>query len=231
MFHSPSHHPHHFQVILEVAFTADDGDPLAAYLADKEANDTTLYSFAPDEQDRMLDLIGLGSGAEPDRSLHGTIVRGHFERHPRSDVQTNVTATVEHVIYAHEFAFNAQPLEDLEYILFGQGENLFLAHRIIMPPSFDQVFPVQIEGTSFSDDALREGIIVAIPERSDTIADRLQDGEQVGGEAWQAASGETIATNFTITAGSEIFFEEGELRFPGELMPSTEAEIAAGFGD
>jgi hypothetical protein len=234
MFDTPEHHPHHFQVILEVTFTGDAGDPLAAYLADKGADETALYTFAPsfepDELVRMLDLIGLTTAAGKAQALPGAIVRGHFERLGASVVQDSVMANVDHVIYAHEFAFDAQPLEALEYILFGQGENLFLAHRIVVPPSFDQVLPVEIEGHTFADEALRSGIIVVLPERSDTIADRLRDGESEAGEAWwRGQEDEETPTKLTITAGPEIFFEESELFRNGQLT-TTEAEREGGFG-
>jgi hypothetical protein len=229
MFDSPQLHPHHFQVILEVSFSSPTGDALARYLADREASGATLYTFAPSVDFRMLDLIAPAGTESPVRSFPGAIFRGHFERAGAQRLSGPVTAKVERVVYANEFAFGAEPPESLEYVLFGQGEALFLAHRIIAPPSFDHVLPVTLEGDPFSDDLLRRRIILVIPERGDTIAERLRDGDRVTADAWLRDRDEPIATGVTVAAGQEIFFEEGELRFPDDTGVPTEAEIEAGF--
>ena len=118
----------------------------------------------------------------------------------------------------------------MEYILFGDSDELFLAHRITQAPDFDQILPVHIDGGAFPAAALRQGIIVAIPERENLLAARLIDGDAVEGEARDAVTGLLLATGVPITAGPEIYFEEGELAFPAEFAP-TPAESDAGFGE
>jgi plastocyanin len=234
MFDTPDSHPHHFQVILEVTF---DADAQSDYLADRQANTAPLlYTLHPTDKYRMLDLIASDPGQPALRSLSGNIVRGHFERGDdqpfgieMANVHSNATVDVVRVVYAHEFEFHPAPLAQLEYVLFGQGESLYLAHRITQPPDFDQILPVRIEGHVFTDDELQGGIVISVPDRANTILERLKGGEQVVGIARRTGMGGTIADDLQIVADPELFFEEGELRFP--LTPSdfdpTQAEIDA----
>jgi hypothetical protein len=225
-------HPHHYQVILEVVFSGDGADD---YLKDRQDTSAPLYTLAPSPF-HMLDLVAPVPETSRRSSFTGTIFRGHFERQraPQpfdiepavlpNEVQVDVTR----VIYGHEFSFHGASLDHLEYILFGEGKDLFLAHRITRPPDFDQILPVRIEDHTFADEELRRGIIVAIPDRANTLSERLLDGETVSGDARSAGTGVLLASGFQIEAGSEFYFEESELHFPA--VDDTEAEIDAGFG-
>jgi hypothetical protein len=235
MFDPPDHHPHHYQTILEVRLP---DDAMEAYLEDRADFETPpLYTFHPTTFVSMLDLIlPAGGGATPP-PLTGKIIRGHWERDtepqpfgvPFHEVHAAVPVAVEHVIYAHEFAFDPPPQEQLEYILFGAGEERFLAHRITAPPDFDQLLPVTMEPGTFSDEQLQSGIILSIPERANAIADRLMDGDAVTAAARHAGTGVALGTAIPITAGQEIFFEESELQENG-FLGHTQIEIDAGFG-
>jgi len=229
----PGYHPHHYQVILEVTF---NGDGAGDYLADRQQTGAPFYTLAPSPF-HMLDLISPVPETAPLSSFMGRIVRGHFERRDepqpfdieRKELPTKVKVDVTRVIYAHEFSFRPTPPAQLEYILFGTGANLFLAHRIITPPDFDQLLPVRLEGQTFPEASLQHGIIVAIPDRANTLAERLMDGETATGEARDAATGRLLATGFRVSSGQEFYFEEGELQYPA-VFASTPAEIDAGFG-
>ena len=229
----PGYHPHHYQVILEVTFSGDGADD---YLADRQQTGAPFYTLAPSTF-HMLDLISPVPETEPLSSFMGKIVRGHFERRnepqpfgiEREELPNQVKVDVTRVIYAHEFSFRPTPPAQLEYILFGTGANLFLAHRIITPPDFDQLLPVRLEGQTFPEASLQRGIIVTIPGRANTLAERLMDGQKADGEARDAATGVLLATGFRVSSGREFYFEEGELRYPA-AFDSTPAEIDAGFG-
>jgi len=233
MFDQPQgFHPHHYQVITEVTFSGDGGDD---YLNDRLEEKAPLYTLAPSTF-HMLDLISAVPETSPLSSFTGTIFRGHFERQDApqpfdiepamlpNEVQVDVTR----VIYAHEFAFHPVPLDQLEYILFGEGDEHFLAHRITMAPDFDQLLPVRITGHTFADEELQHGIIVAVPDRANTLSERLMDGDTVSGEARSAGTGVLLASGLQIEAAPEFYFEESELHFP--VVADTEAEIDAGFG-
>ncbi len=230
---STGSHPHHYQVILEGAFSGAGADD---YLADRQQTGAPFYTLAP-EAFHMLDLISPLPETTRLTSFMGSIVRGHFERpdEPQpfdiewKELPDAVKVDVTRVIYAHEFSFRPTPPAHLEYILFGTGANLFLAHRIIMPPDFDQLLPVRLEGRTFPDAALQRGIIVTIPDRANALAERLMDGDTATGEARDAATGTLLATGFRVAPGQEFYFEEGELHYPAAFA-STQAEIDAGFG-
>jgi hypothetical protein len=228
-------HPHHYQVIVEVEFSGPGAED---YLADRESLDPPfLYTLDP-EPFHMLDLIAPVPENERLTSFTGSIVRGHFERKgkqqpfgiERQELPNAVQVDVTRVIYAHEFSFHPARPPKLEYVLFGKGEDLFLAHHITMPPDFDQLLPVMIADQTFTDAALQRGIILTIPERANTIAERLMAGETATAEARDAATGILLAAGFRVGAEQEFFLEEGELRFPDQFAPSTQAEIDAGFG-
>ncbi len=244
MFDSPGNYPHHYQVITEIALP---DAALEAYLADREATGAPLYTLKPTETYRMLDLAAGSLSETPVDTLSGDIVRGHWERPARQQpfgidlaaIELDVAVAVDRVIYAHEFALHQEPLARLEYVLFGSGDQLFLAHRVTAAPDFDQLLPVTIESGTFSNAQLRSGLILAIPERQNTIADRLVAGEQVMAEAWHGATGvaltardgttgSPVSAGIQLVAGPEFFFEEGELAEFSTMRP-TEEEIASGF--
>ena len=54
-----------------------------------------------------------------------------------------------------------------------------------MPTFADFAQPVTMEPGTFSDEQLQEGIILAIPDRSNTIADRLMAGQSAAANARQ----------------------------------------------
>lgn len=189
----------------------------------------------------MLNLISPATEDARVSSFTGTIVRGHFERETgpsgRPVVQPfdiewfplphRVEIDVTRVIYAHEFSFHPAPLAQLEYRLFGAGDDLFLAHRITMPHDFDQLLPTRIDGHTFADKELQRGIIT-VPDRPNSVSDRLMDGGTVAVEARDAATGILPAAGIQLAAGQELYFEESELHFPA--IADTEAESDAGFG-
>lgn len=210
-------HPHHdFQVILEVTFTKPESDPQAIYVNDRQTHsEIKIYTLAP-ENFVLADLVSSDPAHPPLRSFKGTIVRGHFEKGGTpiiGDVQVNVT----NVIHFRQFDPDVEALSQLEYLLFGKGDELFLAHLITRPPDFDQTLSVQLPNHPFSAEALSRGIRVRIPERANSIPQRLKETQQVDG-----------ALQFTLEANREFYFEEGELRSPATFR-QTEEEKAAGF--
>jgi hypothetical protein len=225
-------------VIIEVTFSGQGADD---YLADRENTGAPLYTLAPSRFD-MLDLIASATEDAQVSSFTGTIVRGHFERENApsgrplvqpfgiewAQLPNEVQVDVTRVIYAHEFSFHPAPLAQLEYLLFGAGDDLFLAHRITMPDDFDQLLPTRIDGHTFTDQKLQRGIIITVPDRPNTLSARLMEGDTVAVEARAAATGILLAAGVQIAAGQEFYFEEGELHYPADFDP-TEAEIDGGF--
>jgi hypothetical protein len=220
---NPTRHEHNFQVILEVTLSGQ-GNPQATYADDRRKHPhERMYTMSP-EPFEMVEL----DPQHPRRSvLTGDIFRGHLERGgeviiPRAEAQ------VVNIVYFHKFDPNAQPLDQLEYILFGQAPDLFLAHVITRPPDFDQILGVTIGDAARTADHLKRGIRIKIPGRANTSNTRIKARERVSGQAQlpDAQTGQPLVLQ--LEAGTEFYFEEGELRLP-MTMHQTPEERAAGF--
>ena len=217
--------PHRYQVILEAAFTKPGTDPQAAYADDRRRNPATkIYMFNPAEF--ILPQLHADGGQAPVTSFGGTIFRGHFERPGKRVIADGVTAGVKKVVHFREFDPAAASPAKLEYILFGKGGELFLAHFIARPPDFDQVLSVSVAGRAFTDEELGRGMRVTF-ERPNTIAQRLVERQEAVGEVRDAKAADA-PLKVRFKAGTEFYFEEGELRVPAAFNP-TAAEIRAGF--
>lgn len=225
MFTDPRHD---IQAILEATLAGDGGDPQAAYADDRRRTGTKMYTVQPEEF-VLSDLVPADPEHHPPRrSFNGTIVRGHFERGGRP-VLHDVVIEVTNVVHFRQFDPDAPGLPQLQYLLFGKGSELFLAHLITKPPDFDQVLSVQVTGHEFTDEELRHGVPVVVPGRANSMSERVREGEQVTAEAQLAGRDGPETLEVQVEAGTEFYFEEGELRVPPIFDP-TEEERAAGFG-
>lgn len=181
MFHAP----HDYQVILETSFGAAD----RTYRDDRAENSTTrLYTFAPDRF--VLSKLFRGANDEPPAltSFAGSLVRNHFEQppaHPEEAVEiaTDVAVDVVNVVYHQKFDPHGPMPDHLEYLLFGRGNELFLAHLITGPPDFDQLISARIQDLDFTDDHLGHGVAITLTDRPNTPDGRIREGEQVSANA------------------------------------------------
>ena len=136
------------------------------------------------------------------------------------------------IVYFHAFEQHASPLAQLEYLLFGKAPELFLAHVITRPPDFDQILAVTVSGQALPADELRRGIRIRIPGRANTAPTRIKARERVTGQAQLAGPQAGEPLELQLEAGTEFYFEEGELGVPApmeKLMTQTAEEKAAGF--
>lgn len=205
-----NHEHHDIQAVIEVAFVGDN-DPHGVYVNDRASTGERLYTFAPAERFILPDLVA----DDPKREIAGTIFRGHFER-GGVPIAEDVTARVENIVHFRQFS-------PLQYILFGAGDELFLAHWISKPPDFDQVVSVSAIDREPSDEALARGILMSFPDLSNDMDSRLGAGDTATGMIHGSDHGPV-----TVEVGTELYFEEGELRVP-PVFRQTETEIAAGF--
>jgi hypothetical protein len=217
--------PHRYQALLEATFTNSGSNPQTIYADDRRNNPRTkIYTLNP-EAFVLPDLVS--SGANPPLSrLKAKVFRGHLEKDGNTLLASDVDVTVKKVIHFREFAPSATPLARLEYILFGKGKELFLAHFITKPPDFDQVLSVSVADRSFTDEELGKGIRVTF-SRPNSIAQRLREGQEAVGEI-QGLGGAPGPLKVKVKPDVEFYFEEGELRVPAIFEP-TAAEIKAGF--
>jgi len=241
--------PHRYQVILEAGFSQQGKDLGDVFAAERTKHGASkIYTFSPEKF--VLQDLAPQTRKEPLRQLSGTIFRGHLEKGGES-IFKDVTARVR-VVYFKEFILKATastakarpaPIGNLQYILFGAGSELFLAHLITKPPDFDQILPVTIPGQTFflpsaepSNEKLRSGVVISFPQISNTISRRLRPGLRVGsmsekdqpiGRRLRATAVEDPGI-LELQAGKEIYLEEGELLVPPQFA-TTAAEKAAGF--
>src|SRR5262245_8709732 len=141
--------PHRFQVILEASFTREGADAQAAYFEDRiKSAAIKIYTLNPD-QFVLSDL----TATKPLSSFLAKVFRGHLEKEGQ-EILSGVNVQLKNVVHFREFDPKAIRPAKLEYILFGKGDELFLAHFITRPPDFDQVISVSATGHGFSDEDL-----------------------------------------------------------------------------
>ena len=216
---------HRFQVIVEATLKKEGNSVDDAYFNDrKQHQKEKMYTLNPSDVFVLSRIFG---GAEARSGFGAGVFRGHLERGgeliPGLD---KVQAEVKRVVYAAELPTKAGPPKNLTYILFGKGEDLYLAHQIVRAPDFDQIIAVRVSGQQFAPDDLMRGIIVTIPNRPNSATKKLKPAESV--EARAQVSGANQSAPLRLTAGTEFYFEESELKVPPNFG-QTALEKAAGF--
>ena len=201
--------PHDYQVILEVTFTKPGGDPQTDYFNDRKQTGKKLYTLEP-ERFVLTDL----AAATPLHSFKASIYRGHFERFrterakEAARIAQGVDVNVTKVIHFRKFDPKAAKLSQLEYLLFGKGAELFLAHSITKPPDFDQVLSAQTTHR-FTDQELSNGVSIVFPGKANQSSQRIKGAQPVSGRI--KAAGDPALAAITLRPGKEFYFEEGEL--------------------
>ena len=213
--------PHDYQAILEVTLSDSGSDPQAMYVSDRRATGEKVYTFVP-ERFVLTDLVSPDPKHARLSSFTGIPFRGHFEKGGQplpvttpgqpgdgqgSPCRVNVTA----VVHFHKFDPDAEPLPRLEYLLFGKGQERFLAHAITRPPDFDQILSVTIAGHEFTDEELRQGVRVFFPDRANSSRARLRETEKVSARIEVAEGKDPENLEVQLEVGTEFYFEAGEL--------------------
>jgi hypothetical protein len=197
--------PHDFQVILRVGGEAAGtyGDFVADFGLDQ------IYTFEPEEFS-IDELDPSAAGGAARTSFGGTLYRGHFER-GGSEIATEVSFEVEQAIHYRRFRSGASTAKGpLRYLCFGQLDAAFLAHLVeAPPPDFDQVLQVEVGATNgVSDDQLRDGVVIGVPDRPDEIEARLEEGERFSAEL---AEPPETSGSIELAVSAEYYFETGDL--------------------
>ncbi|MEJ7736719.1 MAG: hypothetical protein WKF97_04760 [Chitinophagaceae bacterium] len=217
--------PHRYQVILEVGLEKQGSSPQNDYMKDRQSHPSTkIYTINP-ENFLLPTLITPGLNGDPLSRFNGTIFRGHFERGGTSILQ-EIDVRIRRVVYFKSFDSIFKKSTQLEYLLFGKGQELFLAHLITAPPDFDQVLSVNITGHKFSDEALAKGIRMVLPNTVNSPSTRIKEKQQVKGIINADSSSTPRQVNVSVIR--EFYFEETELRVPPDFGTSPE-EKKSGF--
>jgi hypothetical protein len=202
--------PHDYQVILEGTLSQSGSDPQRIYREDRKGHpQTRVYTFAP----VPFVLPDLFPPAPKLKKIKGDLFRGHFESPPEYpadpfEIGTGVDVTIVNVVFVKKLLPVSSPPNHLEYVLFGKGRELFLAHRISRKGDFDQVVSAAIKGHQFSDDELRKGIPVQFTGKADASEQRLAKGATVSGTA--RVSDKSVAVE--VEPQVEFYMSERDLR-------------------
>ncbi len=216
--------PHRRQVIMEVTFTKGGKDLTPVYLADRVSHpNERMYTLRPSEF--VLGRVD-PAGAALKKFKGNAVFRGHLERDPnRRIISAPFEVNVKNVIHFHKFDPRATKPKQLEYILFGKGPELFLAHFITLPNDFDQIVSIKAPGHGLTDAQLKQGLHVVIPSRNNDPLKRLKEKDKATAEL--QLPGVTPPT-LSLEVVREFYFEESELDNAG-TMGSTKEETDSGF--
>lgn len=124
------HTPHDYQVILEARFTPDD-----IYAADRKKSGSAIYTLEPES-------FVLPDQVQAKKSFKATLHRGHFERGGEA-IAKDITVEIVRVIHFRKLVKGESRGSD--YLLFGRGNETWVAHRIGAPPDFDQIARVTLD--------------------------------------------------------------------------------------
>jgi hypothetical protein len=130
MFHSP----HDYQVLLELELEESTKKIYLEQL--QQFPQETVFTIDPEK----FVLPNMINNPKP---FKVNLYRGHFER-GGTKVADSVLTTIKQVIYFHKFNKEATKPEKLEYLLFGNEKEQFLAHKIVAKPDFDEVLVTEV---------------------------------------------------------------------------------------
>jgi hypothetical protein len=200
--------PHDYQVILEASFAKSGSDPQGEYFTDRKRTGTRIYTLEPDRF-----VLPRLAAETPLLSFTANIYRGHFERFPTQQEKTaarigqKVDVTVKKVVHFRKFDPTAKKPTELEYLLFGKGAELFMAHVVTAPPDFDQILTATSSGQTFTDLALSQGPRVRVSGKTNSIANRIRGTQPVTVQTTANGAASTVQ----LQPGIELYFEQGEL--------------------
>jgi hypothetical protein len=201
--------PHDYQVILEGTLSKSGSDPQRIYREDRKSHgQTSVYTFAP----VPYVMPELFPPAPKRKTIQGDLFRGHFESPPEYPatpvaIATGIDVTIANVVFVKKLLPVSSPPDHLEYVLFGKGRELFLAHRITRRGDFDQIVSAAIKGHQFSDDDLRQGIPVQFASKADSAAQRLAKGVIASGTARLSNAGVSV----DVEPQAELYLSERDL--------------------
>lgn len=200
MFSMPEHA---MQVIVAAEFLDGGGSPSTAYSDDRRSHPTQrLYTLDP-ELFVLPDILPTDSAPPRRDSLQADLYRDHVEKNNpmKERIARGLNVHISDIVHARDYDADAQPLENLEYLVFGSGTDTYLAHFITRPPDFDQIIAVSIDG-GLGAQPIVTAARLTVPGRANTIDDRLTEG----GQAVEATlSGPGGDTTVTIRPGVEYY--------------------------
>ena len=192
---------HRYQGIWEVSF-GEQAD--AVYRAERARpeNAAVIFTLAPKDLFRLPELTTTRNSFQAD------VFRGHFERPGHKRILSNIKVTLKQQVHWHPFRNSHSRPEPLTYLLFGKGDDLFLAHWISVAPNYDQIVSVTPSAP-----------LTEVPRGAQLVVTKRGDGEAL--KAGESVSGMLIVDQgpeqpvriqpIDLKVASEIYLEKGEL--------------------
>jgi hypothetical protein len=192
---------HRYQGIWEISF-GEKGDKVYRAERARPENAKLIFTLNP------LELFRLPELTQTRKSFRADVFLGHFERPGHKRILQDVKVTLRQQVHWHPFRNSHERPEPLTYLLFGKGDELFLAHWISLAPNFDQIVSVT---PSKPLGEIPEGAQLVLTKRSD--GDALKAGESVSGMMIVGRGPEQpfAVTPVDLKVGSVIYLEKGEL--------------------
>jgi len=213
--------PHRYQVILQATFSKQGKDVTDLYFKDRQANPgTRIYTLSPAE----FVITRAFTPREKPRlaEFSAMVFRGHLEQGGKPIPGLEKTSvSVTRVVHGRMFDPLAKKPAELEYVLFGKGTELFLAHAIFGPPDFDQCLSVKLSGGGLTEKDLAQDIRVIVPDRKNLASERLREKQRVEATL-RIGPSESTGSKVQLETGAQFYFEEGELMVPPTFDPTTE---------
>ncbi|MCU1264178.1 MAG: hypothetical protein JWM21_496 [Acidobacteria bacterium] len=225
--------PHRRQVIMEATFSRKGRDLTSIYTQDRmDHPKERMYTLKPSEF--VLGRVDPGGMALKKFRGKG-LFRGHLERggcailgSPEDDpADGSFDVNVKNVVHFHKFDPKGTKPAHLEYLLFGKGPELFLAHFITLPDDFDQIVSVKAPGHGLTDAQLGQGLHVVVGDRDNTALTRMKEKDKGSGTV-QLSGAAPKSVSFEVVR--EFYFEESELATKVSFGQTAE-ETKSGFPD
>jgi|SRR6476661_921521 len=128
------HRPHDYQVWLELEL--DSAGRAAFRRSHAEFPQEAVYTLEPEK------FVLPAMLAHP-RPFRASLYRGHFERGGKA-IAENVVVRIRKVLYCQQLDPNKVVAGPPAYLLLGNAQEQFLAHRIGARPDYDQVLRVTV---------------------------------------------------------------------------------------
>jgi hypothetical protein len=185
--------PHDTQLVLEATLEDANGSIQEVWSTERASHPTQrVYIMKPEK----FALSTLYTPDPPERaSFKATFFRGADEAIAEL---TDINVRTTDVVYARRFDQSFGRPDDLTYLLFGRGDELFLAHVISQPPDFDQVVSVRLAGSRPDEDELKRRITVVFPGRANRIEQRIREGTVVAARGHVTGAHQFLDLKFAI---------------------------------
>jgi hypothetical protein len=166
------HKPHDYQAIMEVRLPPEAKEKYQAEL-DKKGG---YFTFAPDGNFVLPEVV------TQKKPIKGTLVQGHFERGGSNLLSTDLELV--RVVFYKKISEQDKKPEKEKYVIFGKGDEYFMAHEVFERPNVDEIIPlpknypisnklkkdIQDHGLAYVDDLEINDNKVMVKKDSDSIS-------------------------------------------------------------